>query len=111
MAMTAPKKPAKRVRKPKAKKPTFAKPAWAVRQLVRETGLVEDVCEHGVGHPNAEWLAMRNARSERRIAGVHGCDGCCSKEAKKPSNVAEWEYHAPRKWGFWKRVWVSLFGA
>lgn len=52
----------------------------------RETGLVEHVCEHGVGHPNhgsALWLAeIHNAGD---VAGeyegwlVHGCDGCCKR--------------------------------
>lgn len=42
--------------------------------LLRETGLVEKLCKHGVGHPvghvkawNPTWM------------GVHGCDGCCYK--------------------------------
>lgn len=53
----------------------YPKPSWAVSQLVRETGLIEDVCEHGVGHPNIEWL---NEHSERHWS-IHGCEGCCSQ--------------------------------
>ena len=56
----------------------YPRPPWAVRQLVRETGLLEDVCEHGVGHPNRAWLAEYDPHGERRW-GVHGCDGCCSR--------------------------------
>lgn len=55
----------------------WIKPDWAVSQLVRETGLVEDVCEHGVGHPNRDFI-------KRKKLGwgwtVHGCCGCCSKD-------------------------------
>jgi len=53
----------------------YPKPEWATMQLVRETGLVEDVCEHGVGHPNRHYLRTHPWASE-----VHGCDGCCSRD-------------------------------
>lgn len=45
------------------------------KRTVRETGLVEWVCEHGVGHPDLE-------SSERMGEGwaIHGCDGCCSRD-------------------------------
>ena len=51
----------------------YPKPSWAKSQVTRETGLVEDVCEHDVGHPNTFWL-MAHPGMEIR----HGCDGCCS---------------------------------
>ena len=54
----------------------YPQPAWAVNQIVRETGLVEDVCEHGVGHPNREWLRVHDPDGSKML-GVHGCDGCC----------------------------------
>ena len=54
----------------------YVKPDWAVSQLWRETGLLEDVCEHGVGHPNRDFLKQEGWPS---VWGVHGCDGCCSK--------------------------------
>lgn len=57
---------------------TMDKPAWAVGQLHRETGLVEDICPHGIGHPNATWLE-RHAPGDKLGLGVHGCDGCCSR--------------------------------
>jgi hypothetical protein len=62
----------------------YKKPAWAHMQLRRASGLVEDICAHGVGHPNREWLAEHH--SEEESWGVHGCDGCCSSasdEAKE----------------------------
>ena len=50
--------------------------------------MVEDICEHGVGHPNKEWLneQIKKGLSEDDVWGlsVHGCDGCCSvKKARK----------------------------
>ena len=57
------------------KKPLYSRPSWATYQTIRCSGLYEDVCAHGVGHPNAEWLA---AHAERPYLAIHGCDGCCS---------------------------------
>ena len=56
----------------------YPKPDWAVRQIVRVHGLVEDICEHGVGHPNIEWLKFHDPDGSKRF-GIHGCDGCCCK--------------------------------
>lgn len=58
-----------------------------VRTLRRETGLVEGICEHGVGHPiwgSADWMALYfgHPRDDNPWL-VHGCDGCCSDQ--------EWE--------------------
>lgn len=53
-------------------------PEWAEQQVVRETGLVEDICSHGVGHPNLVWL-----KAHPNASGVHGCDGCCCGEGPK----------------------------
>jgi len=42
----------------------------------RETGLIENVCGHGVGHPAAasvHWMELNGHKS----MGVHGCCGCC----------------------------------
>lgn len=46
----------------------------------RETGLVEHVCSHGVGHPNFYSAArLNNYRDfDDNPWLVHGCDGCCS---------------------------------
>ena len=54
----------------------YAKPNWADNQFVRTSGLVEDICKHGVGHPNLDWLEYHPDRPE---LGTHGCDGCCSQ--------------------------------
>jgi hypothetical protein len=58
-------------------KKRYKKPKWAVSQNVRMSGLVEDICVHGVGHPNEQWIA-EHPGSDRLI---HGCDGCCSKKS------------------------------
>ena len=58
----------------------YPKPDWAVHQLIRSTGLIEDVCEHGVGHPNESWMLHQKFSDpdyKHKQWGVHGCDGCC----------------------------------
>ncbi len=56
----------------------YKKPKWAIKQIIRDDwgGIVEDICEHGIGHPNREWLKKHGKDGD----GIHGCDGCCSKE-------------------------------
>jgi len=65
---------------------------WPVTR--RETGLIEHLCPHGIGHPNpgsARWVAegfgMDNDHTDDEIDAnesawlVHGCDGCCSHDS------------------------------
>jgi len=57
----------------------FEKPEWAIKQIKRERfgkEIIEDICKHGIGHPNKQWL-MSLTEDERSYEGVHGCDGCC----------------------------------
>ena len=56
----------------------YEHPLWAVDYFWRMSGLLEDVCEHGVGHPNRDFLKEKSPEAAE-IWGVHGCDGCCSK--------------------------------
>jgi len=74
---------------------------------VRETGLVEWVCEHGVGHPDyISACAVAKAHPEkghsfeevRNAWLVHGCDGCCAQD-DFPGKVK-------RKF----QVWITLEG-
>lgn len=47
-----------------------------VDTIRRATGLVEHICEHGIGHPaygSVDWLEKHGHKD----MGVHGCDGCC----------------------------------
>lgn len=57
----------------------YRRPKWAVQQVVRGSGLVEDICKHGVGHPNSDWLNRHDPKDKRGLA-LHGCDGCCKKK-------------------------------
>ena len=54
----------------------YKKPKWAVRQVKRISGLVEDVCIHGIGHPNMDWLKKHDPKGEKGFS-IHNCDGCC----------------------------------
>ena len=56
---------------------TYKQPDWAECQIYRMSGLVEDKCEHGVGHPNAEWMEKHDPDGSEMF-GIHGCDGCCN---------------------------------
>lgn len=38
--------------------------------------IMERICDHGVGHPDPDDLAIRSGVDP----GVHGCDGCCREE-------------------------------
>jgi hypothetical protein len=44
-----------------------------------DTGIMERICPHGVGHPDPDDTA-HNLRIGRDGTDVHGCDGCCSKK-------------------------------
>ena len=63
----------------------YKKPHWAIAQIVRETGLVEDLCEHGCGHPNTEWLQENDPDGKKRLS-VHGCCGCCWRTNDDPDS-------------------------
>lgn len=46
-----------------------------------DTGLMERICTHGIGHPDPDDLAYRESRlpGSSWAWGVHGCDGCCTR--------------------------------
>ncbi len=51
--------------------------AWLIHR--RETGLMEAVCEHGVGHPckqSAKYMDRKYGHKSGTWS-THGCDGCC----------------------------------
>jgi hypothetical protein len=57
----------------------YPRPNWAVDQIVRVSGLVEDISKSGCGHPNADWLKLHDPTGELGY-GIHGCDGeCCPR--------------------------------
>lgn len=46
---------------------------------MRETGLVERICPHGIGHPDPDSVAWLNKQTRPEMGwGMHGCDGCCA---------------------------------
>lgn len=50
-----------------------------------DSGLMERICTHGIGHPDPDHMAHLQRLVSGRIAtqeyvdaeAVHGCDGCC----------------------------------
>lgn len=45
-----------------------------------DRGLLERVCDHGVGHPDPDGLAhlaRLKGKEFASVESVHGCDGCC----------------------------------
>lgn len=59
-----------------------------VQTIHRETGLVEHICEHGVGHPAAasvHWLKIHGFDGYE----VHGCDGCCQSAEWRIADATE----------------------
>lgn len=39
-----------------------------------DRGIIERVCNHGIGHPDPDEYRVRVGLDD----GVHGCDGCCA---------------------------------
>ena len=54
---------------------------WEAHKLRRETGLLEHICPHGVGHPNPGSILWMAEETGSDTWGIHGCDGCCSHES------------------------------
>lgn len=45
-------------------------------------GLVERICEHGIGHDDPDSVDFFHSIG-KTWAGIHGCDGCCTKKTTK----------------------------
>jgi len=50
---------------------------WPMRWRA-DSGKMERVCEHGVGHPDPDDAAYWE-RLGQGFRNIHGCDGCCRK--------------------------------
>jgi hypothetical protein len=61
--------------------PTTTHPLAGCRQILRSSGLIEDQCQHGVGHPNPDSVAFFDWKGWKGYD-VHGCDGCCVGETR-----------------------------
>ena len=67
------------------------KTPW-VRTIRRASGLVEHVCQHGVGHPaigSVLWLDRAGPEGAKGSWGTHGCDGCCRAPAWRLADALE----------------------
>lgn len=51
-------------------------------KIQRASGIIEVLCEHGIGHPTKDSAEKVAKDKGHKIDGwlVHGCDGCCKKE-------------------------------
>lgn len=53
------------------------------RNWRNDRGLMERICEHGVGHPDPDHLGYifrTQGSNAMMIESIHGCCGCCHKE-------------------------------
>lgn len=51
-----------------------------------DRGIMELLCEHGVGHPDPDEIAFKKrilGEEEAYYIGIHGCDGCCRTPSKE----------------------------
>lgn len=48
-----------------------------------DRGMMERICEHGVGHPDPDDLAFKRRMGMGDSEGIHGCCGCCSGKSYK----------------------------
>lgn len=60
-------------------------PLSDAKQLIRTDRymLVEDICKHGVGHPNPDSASFIAKKIGDTSIWVHGCDGCCRPDKPK----------------------------
>lgn len=54
------------------------------KTIRRETGLIENICKHGCGHPaygSVDWLSKTVPESTKSTWSLHGCcqDRCCTQ--------------------------------
>lgn len=56
--------------------------SWPLFIRTDKFTLAERVCKHGVGHPDPDSVRHLDPAG-CLLLGVHGCDGCCRKPAKR----------------------------
>ncbi len=57
----------------------YPMPKWAKKQIIRESGLVENICKHGVGHPHLK-SAKEIAKKYKHPINTWIRHGCCQDE-------------------------------
>jgi hypothetical protein len=55
---------------------------WPMRWRA-DTGKMERICEHGIGHPDPDDAAYWE-RLGQGCRNIHGCDGCCRRPRAYP---------------------------
>jgi len=52
------------------------------KKNIRETGLIEWVCEHGIGHPDYQSAKKLSKKYNNTLTVwlLHGCDCCCKRK-------------------------------
>jgi len=51
-----------------------------------DRGIMERICEHGVGHPDPddmEFIRLTRGEESAHVESVHGCDGCCTPKDRR----------------------------
>ena len=59
------------------------------RTIRRETGLIEHICKHGVGHPAFGSVDWMKRTTDQESWSVHGCDGCCHDDQWQLASLRE----------------------
>jgi hypothetical protein len=59
-----------------------------MRIRLAKEGLVERICEHGVGHDDPDSVAYMQAQGHT-WAGIHGCDGCCETVSPSRNDILD----------------------
>ncbi len=55
----------------------------------QDLGIMERMCEHGIGHPDPDALAFVRKTNPKlaEALGIHGCDGCCCPPKEEDGNT------------------------
>jgi hypothetical protein len=85
-------------------KPTQHSMSEFPQHFREDTGIMERICPHGVGHPDPDHLWFITKMFGEKLAhtqSIHGCDGCCADISKTttptlPTLVeAQWSHITP----------------
>lgn len=70
----------------------------APRNWRPDRGLMERICEHGIGHSDpddVDFVRRTRGNDAAYTQSVHGCDGCCHPKAENTITLEESEYWVP----------------
>ena len=92
-----------------------------------DEGMMERICEHGVGHPDPDHVAYMERKNPGGLDGyAHGCDGCCKSPEEleraferdpvpdPPEMTLEelgdsspWDYEGITETAYWKKRYLE----